>query len=205
MAHRMRRTLVLVVSAAAALMTLSSAAFACTNFLGEMVVQYNGTGATTATSTAHGAAKNAGMTFCNHDGNRANMTSFATGSSSGGDTVTVKVQPYTCAGPGAKQTQIGAATNYYINGMHGAWDDTNGTGSQDCMSTNLDSPPGPATRLGGPYTVTSSTTQQSFTSNAWTPGPGGGSGSLGYTVVCFDVANSQTNDSAPEINSNMNV
>lgn len=195
MAHRMRKGLVLGVSAAAALMMFSSAAFACTNFLGKMTVVYTGPNALATTSTADGYKPKGGMLYCNHDGNRANMSSFAQGSSSSGDHVQVTVQPNTCvSGHSSFTTQIGAATNYHIYGMSGVWNDTSGTTSQDCMGS-------PATDLtpGADQTVTSSTSPQTFTSTV-TFSPGAGN-----TVICFDVTATQAVDSAPEINTNMVV
>lgn len=192
MAHTMRRVLVVGVGAAAAVMMVASAAFACTNFMGEIKVNYNGSGASGST-TAHGWKAHGSMVYCNHDGNRANLgTNIATGSNTGGNTVTVTVQPYTCTAPQGQTTQIGADSNYNIYGTAGQWDDTATIGNTDCMGLST------ATKLGGPYTVTSSTSPQTFTSNAWSPGPG-----VGNTVVCFDVTLSQKIDSAPEANTTM--
>lgn len=194
MAHRMRKALVLGVSAAAALMTFSSAAFACTNFLGRMTVQYTGPNAGTTTSTADGYKAKGGMVYCNHDGDRANMNSFATGSNGSGDKVQVTVQPNTCVtGHQRATTQIGAGTTYHIYGMSGAWDDT--TGGQDCMG----SPPATDLTPGAPQTVTNSTSPQIFTSTV-TFSPG-----VGNAVICFDITATQAVDSAPEINTNMAV
>lgn len=118
-----RRALLAGLAGAAALLMVSSAAFACTVWVGTMTVQGTSSRsgvASTGTVTVHGANGTGagGMTYCNNalpDG-EAKVAHTATGDAA----ITVTVAPSSCQGGDSSRGLIGPVgqVNYLPNGSY---------------------------------------------------------------------------------------
>lgn len=200
MAHhnRKKKGLVFGFATAATALAMASAAFACTNFKGEVTLHTSSN--PTLTTTAHGLSQSGGMTYCNHDGNPGSSGVNAKGTAGGtGEIFTVSGNSYTCTASGGTYSFLVPGSGYSMFAAPGKWVDNSPgyAGNTDCMDAGVDRNSGNVvTLVGTNYTI---------------PSPNGGAwgpftsttpyiASVGPVVVCFDTPSLQTIDSAPEMN-----
>ncbi len=168
-----RRRLLFGFSAAAALLMLSSAAFACTIYKGKMTVTPNGRGSSGSSSAI---GNGSGMGYC------APVDGDGTLGMRGG-TVTVRGGP--APGGGCGGHHVTGQGEWFIRWIAGKWDPNNGR-FDDYMFSNR---AGSAT-IGGPFHTNNDGTFGPFTSNFFDPPPGD-------VGICF--TKEVWYDSAPQV------
>ncbi|HET7487842.1 MAG TPA: hypothetical protein VFJ85_07930 [Acidimicrobiales bacterium] len=160
-----RRTLVLAAAGVAALVALTSAAFACTDYRGFINLSANGSGSGTVTGYSMNGA---GMVYCPTNG-----TPTVLSAGTGVTTVTVSGGKYVCPDNNALDNLIKGDT-YHIKwadaNAAGYWNDQTHSGT-DCMGNG-------GTDISGAIVVANGLSWGPFTSNTFTP-------AVGKNVICF--------------------
>lgn len=164
-----RKGVVFTFTAVAAVLAISSAAFACTVYRGKMTVQGSG-----GTGTTYAIGNNSGMAYCSNTPAAKTGNGAEVPNATPGGTITVTVAPVSiCKGGllGMTPNQLPSGTTYQITWLAGRGIPQGG--SVDCMVSNGDN----GTHINGSDMTVSSSGDGADTSDTFIP-------SVGENSVC---------------------